>query len=95
MALQLHRAAAAAREALIDLAAEESNQPREQFSIRDGQVVGSQKFHFGELTKGKKLMKVIDASLATMAFMSGGVVCESSADQLMPFDASFFSDAVS
>src|SRR5262249_25068781 len=62
MASQLRRVAAAARELLLDLAAEEGKLERKSLAVKDGKVVGpdSKTFDFGQLTKGKKLMKVID-----------------------------------
>jgi nicotinate dehydrogenase subunit B len=63
MASQLRRVAAAAREKLIDLAAEKANGEREKFKVADGKVVGpSQSFTFGELTQGKKMMQVVAAT---------------------------------
>jgi len=62
MAPQLRRAAAAAREALIDLAAEQSKLDRGAFTVADGRVAGpggKPAFGFGELTGGKKMMTVI------------------------------------
>ena len=62
MAAQLRRAAAAARETLLDMAAEENKLNRADLSVRDGTIAGPKTFTFGELTKGKKLMKVIGQS---------------------------------
>jgi CO/xanthine dehydrogenase Mo-binding subunit len=65
---QLRRAAAAARELLFDLAAEQSKVDRASLSIKDGKVVGTKgepSFSFGQLTHGKKLMKVIDDKTPT------------------------------
>jgi isoquinoline 1-oxidoreductase len=65
MASQLRRAAAAAREALLDLAAEQSKADRASLTAADGKVTGPQgkpSFTFGQLTKGQKLMKVIAAA---------------------------------
>jgi isoquinoline 1-oxidoreductase len=62
MASQLRRVAAAAREVLLDLAAEQGRVPRETLTIAFGKVVSPRPgptFDFGQLTKGKKLMKVI------------------------------------
>jgi CO/xanthine dehydrogenase Mo-binding subunit len=62
MASQLRRAAAAAREALIDLAAEKGKLERTSFTVAEAKVSGPDgkpAFAFGELTKGQKLMKVI------------------------------------
>jgi nicotinate dehydrogenase subunit B len=68
MAPQLRRAAAAARDLLIDLAAERSQADRGFFTVVDGKVVGpgpSQSFGFGELTRGQKLVKTITDSAPT------------------------------
>jgi nicotinate dehydrogenase subunit B len=65
MAQQLRRVAAAARETLIDLAAEQQKAERSAFSITEGKVKhsGGQTFGFGQLTKGQKLMKTVDAEV--------------------------------
>jgi isoquinoline 1-oxidoreductase len=68
MAPQLRRAAAAARELLLDLAAEQGKVERAKLTIKDGKVVGATgepSFAFGQLTHGKKLMKVIDDKTPT------------------------------
>ena len=68
MAPQLRRAAAAARELLIDLAAEQGKIERVSLQIKDGKVVsadGKSSFAFGTLTHGKKLMRVIDDKVPT------------------------------
>jgi isoquinoline 1-oxidoreductase len=68
MASQLRRAAAAMREALIDLAAEKAGVERTSFTVADSKVSGPDgkpSFTFGELTKGKKLMKVIGPAAPT------------------------------
>lgn len=68
MATQLRRAAAAARETLLDLAAEQSKVERGKLSAANGKVTGPDgkpAFTFGELTKGQKLMKVIAATVPT------------------------------
>jgi isoquinoline 1-oxidoreductase len=68
MASRLRRVAAAAREALLDLAAEQGKVERAGLVVRDGQVVDpktDKTFAFGELTKGKKLMKAIGRDTAT------------------------------
>jgi isoquinoline 1-oxidoreductase len=62
MASQLRRVGATAREALIDLAAEQGKADRGSLSVKDGKVVGPDgkpSFAFGDLTKGQKLMKVV------------------------------------
>jgi isoquinoline 1-oxidoreductase len=63
MAPQLHRAAAAAREMLIDLAAEKWNADRATLTLADGAVrnASGAKVSFGELTHGQKLSKTIAA----------------------------------
>jgi len=61
-ASQLRRAAAAAREALIDMAAEKGHVDRTSLRVADRKVSGPDgkpTFAFGELTKGQKIMKVI------------------------------------
>ena len=70
MAPQLRRVAAAARELLHDLAAEQGKVDRKVLSVADGKVVGPQlqpAFEFGQLTRGQKLMKVVEADVATTA----------------------------
>jgi isoquinoline 1-oxidoreductase len=61
MAPQLRKVAAAARELLIDLAAERAKVDRGTLKVADGKVSnGKTAFTFGELTKGQKLTKAID-----------------------------------
>jgi isoquinoline 1-oxidoreductase len=62
MSPQLRRAAAAAREALIDLAAEQWKADRSALLAADGKITNpatKQNFTFGQLTKGQKLLKTI------------------------------------
>jgi len=62
MAAYLHRVGAAAREALLDLAAEALKTDRNNLTIADGKVSrndGSTSATFAELTKGQKLTKTI------------------------------------
>jgi isoquinoline 1-oxidoreductase len=62
MAAQLRKVAAAGRELLLDLAAEQGKVERGRLAVVDGKVVEPQtrqSFDFGSLTKGKKLVKVI------------------------------------
>jgi isoquinoline 1-oxidoreductase len=62
MASQLRRVAAAAREELIGLAADQGQVDRTSLTVHDGKVVGPDakpSYDFGELTKGKKLMRVV------------------------------------
>ncbi len=68
MAPQLRRVAAAAREYLLDLAAEQGSVDRASLTVTDGKIAGPRStpsFTFGQLTKGKKLMKVIDDKAPT------------------------------
>ncbi len=65
MAAQLRRAAAAARELLLDLAAEQAKVERGTLTVADGQVThppSKRSFTFGELTKGKKLTRAVGAA---------------------------------
>ena len=69
MASQLRRVAATARELLFDLAAELGKIERKTLSIIDGKVVGTDgkpTFEFGQLTKGKKLAKMVGADAKTI-----------------------------
>jgi isoquinoline 1-oxidoreductase len=65
MAPQVRRAAATARETLLDLAAEKWQVDRAKVSIVDGKIVradapaGTSQMGFGELTKGQKITKTI------------------------------------
>lgn len=68
MAPQLRQAAAAAREVLLDLAAEKAKVERGTLTVAGGKVAGERgepSFTFGQLTKGQKLMKVIPAGVST------------------------------
>ena len=68
MAPQLRKAAAAAREALIDLAAEQWKVDRAALVVKDGRVTNErakQSVDFGKLTKGQKLLKVISDNTPT------------------------------
>lgn len=65
MVPQLRRAAAAAREALIDLAAESWKVDRGKIQVQDGKVTddsGKHSAKFAELTRGTALTRTIDAS---------------------------------
>jgi len=62
MAPQLRKAAAAAREALIDLAAAQWKVDRASLTVKDGRIIDTRSKRsvgFGSLTKGQKLLKVI------------------------------------
>jgi nicotinate dehydrogenase subunit B len=64
MAPQLRKAAAAAREALIDLAAAEWRVDRGAVQVTDGRVMDARHSEaFGELTKGRQLVQSIGASV--------------------------------
>jgi isoquinoline 1-oxidoreductase len=68
MAPQLRRVAAAARELLLDLAAEQGKVARTSLTVTEGKIVGphaTPSFTFGQLTAGKKLMMVIDEKAPT------------------------------
>jgi nicotinate dehydrogenase subunit B len=70
MASQLRRVAAAAREELIGLAADQGKVERATLAVKDGKVVGKDgkpSFDFSELTKGKKLMRVVGDAPTTPA----------------------------
>jgi CO/xanthine dehydrogenase Mo-binding subunit len=63
MASRLHKIAAAAREALLDLAADHLKADRASLVLADGKISkpgGSESVTFGELTKGQKLIKSVD-----------------------------------
>jgi isoquinoline 1-oxidoreductase len=63
---QLRRVAAATRELLLDLAAEQSKVDRGKLIFENGKIVepaSKQSFDFGQLTKGKKLTKVVEANV--------------------------------
>jgi nicotinate dehydrogenase subunit B len=62
MSPQIRKASAAAREMLIDLAAGHTKVDRRALVVDDGKITDprtKQAFTFGQLTKGKKLMKTI------------------------------------
>lgn len=67
MATQLRRAGAVARELLLDMAAEQGKVDRAKLAVKDGKVIGpdGKTFEFGELTKGKKFVKVIGPNVPT------------------------------
>src|SRR5205085_6664490 len=62
MAPQLRKAAAAARELLLDLAAEQTKADRAALTAEDGKVMhlsGKQSWTYGQLARGQKLLKQI------------------------------------
>jgi isoquinoline 1-oxidoreductase len=80
MVPQLRRAAAAAREALLDLAAEAWKTDRAKLSARDGKVFRketNETLDFGKLTKGQKLTKVISDAVPTTPAAQWGTLGQS------------------
>ncbi len=68
MAAQLRRVAAAAREALLDLAARRGRINRDTLTVADGRVAGPAgrpSFTFGELTGGERMVRLIDERAPT------------------------------
>lgn len=68
MAAQLRRVAATARELLLDMAAKQAGADRAALRVVDGKVVGpdaKSTFSFGDLTQGKKLVKLVDDKVPT------------------------------
>ena len=63
---QIRKAAASAREMLVDLAAQKWSVDRASITVADGKVTGAgHTATFGELTKGEKLTHTIPSSVAT------------------------------
>src|SRR5579862_8167944 len=70
MAPQLKKVGAAARETLIDLAAEKWTVDRKSISVSGGKVKNSatgDTLGFGDLTRGQKLMRTVDGAAVTSA----------------------------
>src|ERR1022692_3569490 len=68
MAPQLRKMAAAARETLIDLAAEKWKADRASITVADGRLkYNDQSVSFGELTHGQQLVKTVDEAALTPA----------------------------
>src|SRR5262249_33608131 len=68
MATQLRRVGAAARELLLDLAAEQGKLDRRSLVVTEGKVLDpqtNQALTFGQLTRGKKMMKTLGREVAT------------------------------
>ena len=68
MARQLRRAAATAREALVDLASEQWKADRATLTVADGKITNpatKQSLDFGRLTRGQKLMKTVSENAPT------------------------------
>jgi len=69
MAAQLRQVAAAAREVLLDLAADRGRIARNSLTVTAGRITGPgsrPSFTFGELTRGEKLVKLIDENAPTV-----------------------------
>src|SRR5207248_176355 len=69
MASQLRRVAAATREYLLDLAADQENLNRNSVTVQDGKIVepnSKKSFDFGHITNGKKLAKAIGQNVTTV-----------------------------
>jgi len=70
MGPQLRKAASAARELLLDLAAEQTKTDRAALAAEDGKITNlktRQSLSYGQLTHGKKLLKQISDDLPTTA----------------------------
>ncbi len=70
MASQLRRVAAAAREVLLDLAAQRSGIARTALTVAFGRVLGPgsrPSYDFGELTRGERLVRLVDDQVPTHA----------------------------
>ncbi len=68
MGSQLHRVGAAAREALLDLAAERFQADRTLLAVADGKVTRTdtkESVTFGDLTKGQKLTRSVEGAAVT------------------------------
>jgi isoquinoline 1-oxidoreductase len=68
MASQLRKVSAAARELLVDMAAEEWKADRNSLTVADGRITnraGGQSAALGHFTKGQKLMRAVTATPAT------------------------------
>ena len=68
MASQLRRVAATAREVLLDLAADRARVARTTLTVADGRVLGpgaQPSYDFGELTRGERLVRLVDDRVST------------------------------
>ena len=92
MARTLRRVAAAAREILIDLAAEEWKVDRGSIKVADGKLSdGKQTIEFGKLTKGQKLTKAVPENPST-SVPAGTSAPKANADQMVTGRHKFCSD---
>jgi isoquinoline 1-oxidoreductase len=98
MAPQLRKMAAAARETLIDLAAEKWKVDRAAITVANGSVkYNDQSAGFGELTQGRELMKTVDAASLTPASqwkVAGTSVTKTTARDMVTGAHRFTSDLV-
>jgi isoquinoline 1-oxidoreductase len=70
MASQIRRVGAAAREVLLDLAAQQSGLARTALTVSEGRVLGPESrpaLSFGELTRGQRLVQLVNDSAPTTA----------------------------
>jgi isoquinoline 1-oxidoreductase len=94
MARTLRRVAAAAREILVDLAAQEWKVDRASLKVADGKVVDAkskQALEFGKLTKGQKLTKAVPENPSTSA-PAGNSVPKAGADTIVTGRHKYTSD---
>ena len=99
MAPQLKKVGAAAREALIDLAAEKWKVDRASISVADGKVknAGGQTVGFGELTHGQQLVKTVEGAAVTAAgkwTIAGTSVTKTNAREIVTGAHRYASDIV-
>jgi nicotinate dehydrogenase subunit B len=94
MARTLRRVAAAAREMLIDLAAENWKIDRATIKVADGKLTdekSGQSIEFGKLTKGQKLAKAIPENLSTSP-PAGKSIPKAEADKIVTGSHKYTSD---
>ena len=94
MARTLRRVGAAAREILIDLAAEEWKSDRGSLKVADGKIIdekSKQSIEFGKLTKGQKLTKAVPENPAT-SVPAGKSTPKANADQIVTGRHKYASD---
>ncbi|HKQ37359.1 MAG TPA: molybdopterin cofactor-binding domain-containing protein, partial [Verrucomicrobiae bacterium] len=94
MARTLRRVAAAAREILIDLAAEEWKVDRASIKVVDGKIIdekSKQNIDFGKLTKSQKLTKAVPENPST-AVPAGKSAPKANADQIVTGRHKYSSD---
>jgi nicotinate dehydrogenase subunit B len=98
MAPQLRKMAAAARETLIEFAAEKWKVDRTAITVAEGRAkYNDQSASFGELTHGRELMKTVDAAVLTPAIkwtVAGTSVPKTTARDMVTGAHRFTSDLV-